>query len=87
MKVCVIQPHYSTNFADAEKCFADQLALLEQCDDSMDLIVCPEAADVPVLSKEAYKFNDCLARFHDKMMDAARQTAIRCHAMVSIVLF
>ena len=27
MKVCVIQPHYSTDFADADKCFADQLAL------------------------------------------------------------
>lgn len=84
MKVCVIQPHYSTDFADADKCFADQLALLELCDDSMDLIVCPEACDVPVLAKEADKFHDCLARFHDRMMEAARNTAIRCHAMVFI---
>ena len=39
MKVCVIQPYYSVDFADADQCFEDELALLEQCDESMDLIV------------------------------------------------
>ena len=47
MKVCVIQPYYSQNSADTEKCFRDMLALMDQCDDSMDLIVLPESCTTP----------------------------------------
>lgn len=46
MKVCVIQPHYSFDEKDAESCFDGLLALLDTCDDSMDLIVLPEYSDM-----------------------------------------
>lgn len=82
MKVCVIQPHYSTDFADAETCFADQLALLAQCDETMDIIVCPEACDVPVLAKTTEQFLESVSRYHDTMMQAAAETARRCSAIV-----
>ena len=47
MKVCVIQPRYSFNEKDVESCFEELLALLEQCDESMDIIVLPEYSDAP----------------------------------------
>ena len=45
MKVCVIQPHYSFDERDVDICFNDMLALLEKCDESLDLIVLPEYSD------------------------------------------
>ena len=45
MKVCVIQPKYSFNENDADICFDSLLELLDQCDDSMDIIVLPEYSD------------------------------------------
>ena len=39
MKVCVLQPKYSFEEKDADICFESLLELLEQCDDSMDVIV------------------------------------------------
>ena len=50
MKVTVIQPAYSTDHSLSKQYFDAQLALLDRCDDSMDLIVLPESADVPCLA-------------------------------------
>ena len=51
MKVCVFQPAYSTNHEDTERLFQWELEQLDRCDSSMDLIVLPEASDVPALAK------------------------------------
>ena len=51
MKVCVIQPPYSADYERSDECFERQLELMSQCDDKMDIIVLPEAADVPSLAK------------------------------------
>ena len=46
MKAFIIQPYYSLNGKEEiEKCFNDQLALMDKCDDSADIIVLPEACD------------------------------------------
>ena len=50
MKVCIIQPAYSTDYAKIDDYFKAQLRLLEQCDESMDLIVLPESCDIPCLA-------------------------------------
>ena len=47
MKVCVIQPYYSFDEKDTDKCYQDMVALLDKCDESMDLIVLPEYSDIP----------------------------------------
>lgn len=41
MKVCILQPAYSTDFNLCDKYFEDQMALLAQYNSSMDLIVLP----------------------------------------------
>lgn len=45
MKVCVIQPYYSFDEKDADRCFEGLLSLLDKCDESLDLIVLPEYGD------------------------------------------
>ena len=46
MKVCLIQPHYSLKYEEIGRCFEEQMKLLEQCDESLDLIVLPESAEI-----------------------------------------
>ena len=46
MKVCLIQPAYSTDYTKIDEYFDAELALLAACDESMDLIVLPEYSDV-----------------------------------------
>ncbi len=84
MKACVIQPLYSTDFAEADQRFAEQCALLSQCDDTMDIIVCPEACDVPVYAKTNEQFLASIAKYHEPLMQLAAETARRCHAMVFV---
>ena len=45
MKVCVIQPFYSFDERDTEKCYREMIELLDKCDASLDLIVLPEYSD------------------------------------------
>ena len=56
MKVCVIQPHYSMNPDDLDSCYQGLLSLLDQCDESLDLIVLPEYSDAlaDVVGKAGY---------------------------------
>lgn len=51
MKVCIVQPAYSTDYDKSDYYFNEQLKLLSKCDETMDLIVLPESADVPCLAK------------------------------------
>ena len=51
MKVCVVQPAYSLNFSESDTLFAWELAELDKCDETMDIIVLPEYSNVPCLAK------------------------------------
>ncbi|MBE6556721.1 MAG: hypothetical protein E7664_03120, partial [Ruminococcaceae bacterium] len=82
MKVCILQPHYSTHYEDVEACFDAQLALLDTCDESMDMIVCPEACDIPAFAETQSQFTDAVVRFNERMRKAASETAKRCHAIL-----
>ncbi len=82
MKVCVLQPQYSYDFKDADRCFEGYVALLEQCDPSMDIIVCPEYFDVPVSTPARSEYDACVEKFNAITMEKAKETAIRCGALV-----
>ena len=84
MKVCVLQPHYSMNGADVDACFADLLALLDGCDESLDLIVLPEYSDVPADVAGDVAFAEAAERNAPRLLAHARETAIRCHALVFV---
>ncbi|MBQ4323689.1 MAG: carbon-nitrogen hydrolase family protein, partial [Clostridia bacterium] len=82
MKVCIIQPPYSGNYADAEACFQKQLELMDQCDPSMDVIVLPESCDIPSLARTKEESEASSDRYNKTMVDAAIKLAKRCSATV-----
>ncbi len=82
MKACVIQPWYSFDEKDTDICFSRMIELLDQCDESMDLIVLPEYGDVPAAQPDKERFHASIRRYNDILLEKARQAAIRCHAIV-----
>ena len=82
MKICIIQPAYSTDYDRSEHYFEEQLKLMAQCDDSMDLIVLPEACDVPCLAKTKADGEASSKKFTERMLREASDLAKRCNAMV-----
>ena len=84
MKVCVIQPPYSTDYSRSDECFAHELALLEQCDPSMDLIVMPESCDIPCFARTVEERVAGVEKYNKKILDKASETAKRCRAILFI---
>ncbi len=84
MKICIIQPAYSTDYSLSDCYFEDQLKLLEQCDDSMDLIVLPESCDIPCLADSKEKSEYSSEKFTQRILDKVHETAKRCHAMIFV---
>lgn len=84
MKVCVIQPYYSLNEADTETCFNKLLELMDQCDDSMDLIVLPEYSDIPAAQSCKKSFHKSIELRNSIILNKAKELAIRCNSMVFV---
>ena len=84
MKACLIQPHYSVNYADSQACFDAQIKLLEECDESMDIIVLPESADIPALAKAREDQIKSHEKYTDLLIEKAKQTAVRCNSIVFV---
>ena len=84
MKVCVIQPHYSFDERDVDVCCRELLDLLDQCDDSMDLIVLPEYSDALADVKGKDGFYSAAKEYGPSLLQKARETAKRCHALVFV---
>ena len=84
MKVCIIQPKYSVYYTESDACFDAEMKLLEQCDPSMDIIVCPEMCDVPALANTKEEFEASAKKYHEPMMQKASEVAKRCGATLFI---
>lgn len=84
MKFCVIQPYYSLDEADEEKCFADMLALLESCGSDLDVIVLPEYSNVLADVRGKEGFDRTIQAHNEVILQAAAQAARRCHAVVFV---
>ncbi|MBE6593101.1 MAG: hypothetical protein E7642_03810 [Ruminococcaceae bacterium] len=84
MKICVIQPHYSFDEQDLDSCFEGLISLLDQCDGSMDIIVLPEYSDALADVKGKRGFYDSVERYNGILMQKARETAVRCSAIVFV---
>ena len=84
MKVCIIQPYYSFNECDTERCFNKMVELLDACDDSLDLIVLPEYSDIPAAQDSKKSFHASMERYNDVIMNKAIEAAKRCGAIVFV---
>lgn len=84
MKVCVIQPPYSADYARSEEHFLRELELLDACDTTMDIIVMPESCDIPCLAGSKENGEKSAAKYNAPILEKARETAKRCHSIVFI---
>ncbi len=84
MKICVIQPHYSFDEKDVGKCFENLLSLLDECDESIDLIVLPEYSDALADVKGKKGFYDAVKEYTPILMQKACETAKRCNSMLFV---
>ena len=84
MKVCVIQPPYSTDYERSDECFEKQLELMRQCGDTMDIIVLPESADIPSLAKNLEERTKSVQKYTERILDESSKLARRCNAMVFV---
>ncbi len=82
MKVCIIQPPYSTEYEKSDEYFNLELELLRKCDSSMDIIVLPESCDIPCLAKTKAQAEESVKKYNDILLKEAIQTAKRCNAML-----
>ena len=84
MKVCIVQPKYSVDYSQSEQLLQWELEALDRCDESMDIIVFPEAADVPALAKTREQFMASVAAYNQPLLEKAAATAKRCDAVLFI---
>lgn len=84
MKVCIIQPAYSTDYCQSDAYFAEELALLGKCDESMDLIVMPELCDVPCLAGSKEESESATKKYNGILLEEVSNTARRCNAMIFV---
>ncbi len=84
MKVCIIQPSYGVNWDRSDEYFNQEVEFLNACDESMDIIVLPEACDVPAKARDRETYDISVDKYNKKILDLASATAKRCNAIVFI---
>lgn len=84
MKVCIIQPAYSTDYERSDYYFEEQLKLIDKCDESMDIIVLPESCDIPCLAGTKEQSESSSKKYNKLILDKARETAMRCNAILFV---
>ena len=84
MKFSVIQPPYSMEYDNVEACFHKLLSMLDECDDSMDVIVLPEYSDVPGNIRNKKEYDAYVEKNNAYLLEKCKQTAVRCGATVFV---
>ena len=77
MKVCIVQPEYSTDYSRSNELFQWELDMMDKCDESMDLIVFPESSDVPAFAKERELAMESNQKYAKALLEKASETAKR----------
>ena len=84
MKALILQPPYSTDFTKAEQYLEIEKKMLDACDDSADIIVCPEACDIPCLAPSNEHYYSFVEKHNAEILEYAAATAKRCNAILFI---
>ena len=84
LKTHIIQPLYSADYSRSDELFQWELEALDKCDSSMDLIVLPEATDVPAFASTVDDFHESYKKYNKVIIEKAATTAKRCHSMLFI---
>lgn len=84
MKVRIIQPAYTFNEGDLQKNFDGMVALMEECNEPLDLIVMPEYCDIPSAQKGKAGYRSAIEKYNATVMRKAVEMAKRCRSIVFI---
>lgn len=84
MKVRIIQPAYTFKTEDLQKNFNGMIALMEECNEPLDIIVMPEYCDIPAAQKGKKAYLASIERFNAPFMEKAIEMAKRCHAITFV---
>ena len=84
MKVRIIQPAYTLDPNDLQKNFDGMIALMEQCNEPLDIIVMPEYCDIPSAQKGKLAYVSAIERYNAPFMEKAIEMAKRCHAITFV---
>ena len=83
MKLCAVQIPFADTPDQAVKSVDTAIALLQQCDESADIILLPEYSNAPgrIPAELLKKFADAQSA---RLIPCAVETARRCHAIVAV---
>lgn len=87
MNIRVIQPPYPKHVSDTPACIAYMIEQLRLCDESLDLILLPECCNAPSGCGDSNLLRRLVAENTQPLLDAVKETAIRCKATVGINLY
>ena len=82
MKVNIVQPYYSFEEEDLQKCFEESIALLDTIGDDSDIVVLPEYGDIPAACQTTEGFLRAIETYNATIKSKAIETAKRCHSIV-----
>ncbi len=84
MKIKLLQPQYPKK-GNSAACFEWILQRLDECDESLDLIVTPEYSNAPGIDTREELDAFCKTST-DRLISAAKETAKRCRSFVAVNL-
>jgi len=84
MKACIIQPPYSRDVSCSDEFFAYKLKQLDECDESVDIIVLPEYSDVPCATSTMEETLFYHEKYIQTLLDKCIETARRCQAIIFV---
>ncbi len=84
MKANIIQPPYSHDLSLSDEYFEFKLKMLDQCDETADIIVLPEYSDVPCATSTLEETLFYHNKYIDILLDKCIKTAKRCSANVFV---
>ena len=84
MKICIVQPAYSADYARSDEFFEKTLSYLDACDESMDVVVFPEDSDQPCYCASKEQNDEAVAKYNQILLRKASETAKRCHCILFI---
>lgn len=84
MKACIIQPPYSRDLSLADEYFEYKLNRLDECDETVDIVVLPEYSDVPCVTSTKEETFSAHKKYITPLLEKCRETAKRCGAVVFV---
>ena len=84
MKFAIVQPFYSINYKDADKCFESLMNILDSINEDFDAIVLPEYSDVPAYPKNRQEFVDEINKYHPLLGKKVKEIIKKHNAIVFV---